>query len=311
VQGEIYMSRVSIVGSGNVGANTAFFIAEEGVSDVLLFDAREGISTGKALDLMEAAPIRTYRTKIAGTDSFEDIRGSEVIVLSAGHVRKPGMRREELFEENATIIRELAARIGTGTGSIVVMVTEPVDLLTALFVEESGMPRERVLGIGGLLDTTRLSYAVSRDLCISMENISALVIGPHTKDMIIPERYTNVSGVPILKLMPRDQFFSLKEETVHAGDFIIEMVKNSTAYYAPSSCIAELVRSVVLDADRMLPVSILLCGEYGIDGVAMSVPAVIGRRGVKNIYLPKLTADEERQLRKSAEQMRLTLQGGR
>ncbi len=304
------MAQVGIVGSGNVGANTAFFIAENSSADVLLYDIREGISAGKALDLMEAAPIRTYRTKIDQTASFEDIRESEAIVLSAGHVRKPGMRREELFGANAPIIRELAGRIGKITGSTVVMVTEPVDLLTALFVEVSGMLREQVLGIGGLLDAARLKFAVSRDLGISTENISALVVGPHSSEMVIPERYTSISGIPILNLMPRDQFFSLKDEIVRAGDFIVDMAKKSTAYYAPSSCIAELVRSIVHDTGRMLPVSILLCGEYDIDGVAMSVPAVVGRGGVKKIYLPELTEDERRRLRKSAEQMKIMLRGG-
>jgi malate dehydrogenase len=299
------MGRVTIVGSGNVGANTAFFIAEKGVADVTLYDINEGMSSGKALDMMEAAPIRNYRTKMKGSDSIDCIEGSDVIVVAAGSVRKPKMRREDLFGDNASIVIELARRIKQfAPQSKVVVVTEPVDLLTTVFTVESGFPREKVLGLGGILDSTRLNYSIARDLGISTENVSALVIGRHDKDMIALPAYTTVSGVPVLQLMHADRFESLVHETKGAGDFIVDMAKKASAYYAPSASAAELVDSICRDCNRVLSVSVLLMGEYGIEGVALSIPAVVGKDGVKKILLPKLEEEELSQFRTSAEEMK-------
>lgn len=299
------MKRVSIVGSGNVGANTAFFIAEKGIADVTLYDIQEGVPSGKALDIMEAAPIRTYRVRISGSDNTASIRGSDVIVLAAGSVRKPGMKREELFDENVEFISAAASNIKEiAPKAKVIILTEPIDPLTSVFVAESGMPRDFVMGLGGLLDSTRLGYAISRDLGVSLENVSALVIGHHGKDMIGLARYSCVSGVPVLNLMLPEHFESLVNETRQAGDFIVDMAKRSSAYYAPSAAAAELSDAICRNTRRVLSVSVQLNGEYEVEGAALSVPAVIGQNGVREVFLPKLTDEEMSRFQRSAQYLK-------
>jgi malate dehydrogenase len=296
---------VGIIGSGNTGANAAFFIAEKGIANVLLHDVREGLSRGKALDLMEAAPVRTYRTKITGTDSLDEVLRSPIIVISAGLVRKPDMKREELFDDNVAVIRELAGALkGRKDDVKVVIVTEPVDLLTTVFTLESALPREAVLGLGGLLDSTRLRYAVARDLDVSVEDVSALVVGRHNEEMIGLPHYCTVSGVPVLNLMIPEQFGFIIDETRKAGDFIAGMAGHSTSYYAPSASIAELVDAIVRDTRRLLPISVLLQGEYDVENVAMSIPGVVGREGLLRVLLPKLQESELEQFLKSARKMK-------
>jgi len=298
------MKRVSIIGSGNVGANTAFFLVEKGIAEVTLFDTKQGIPKGNALDIMEAAPIRTYRTSVSGAETFDEIRGSDVVVLAAGSVRKPGMQREDLFEENLQVIKQWAKPVGNlAPESTVVVLTEPVDLLTTVFVRESGMKREQVLGVGGILDSTRLVFALSRDMGVSPENVSALVIGQHGSEMIGLAQCSCVSGIPVLNLMLPEQFESLVNEVRNAGDFIVEMAKRSTAYYAPSAAAAEVADAVCRNTRRILSVSLVLKGEYGIEGIAMSVPAVVGERGVSRIFLPRLSAAQKIQFSRSAEKM--------
>jgi malate dehydrogenase len=305
------MDKVTIIGSGNVGANTAFFIAEKGVADVALYDIQSGIATGKALDIMEAAPIRTYRSKIASSNSWESVERSRVVLVAAGAVRKPGMKREALFDQNVKTIREIARLLGRHVPeSSVIIMTEPVDMLTAVFTTVSGMPREKVLGLGCLLDSTRLRYAIARDLGVSVENVSAMVVGQHGEHMIGLARYCSVSGVPVLNLMLPEQFESLMDETRRAGDFIVEMAKRSSAYYAPSAAAAELIDTICRDLKRVLPVSILLDGELGVEGVALSVPAVIGRNGAERLFLPKLATEELDRIQSSAREMKKKIAEG-
>ena len=305
------MSFVGIVGSGNVGANTAFFIAEKGITDVVLVDTQAGLATGKSLDMMEAAPIRKYRNRLTGADSLDAIRGAETVVLAAGAGRRPGMKREELYGRNRELIRELAAAVPRlAPDSTVILATEPVDPLTTLFVRESGMDRLRVLGLGCLLDSTRLRWLVARELAVSMENVSALVIGRHSADMIGLPRCCGVSGVPLPALLPAARIAELLEETARAGDLIVEMAQRASAYYAPSAAAAELVDSIHMDLRRIFPVSLLLAGEYGLAGAALSLPAVVGRRGVARVLTPALTPGEQQRLALSAERVRQTVEGG-
>jgi malate dehydrogenase len=298
------MERVGIIGSGNAGANAAFFIAEKGIAHVLLYDIKKGLSIGKALDLMEAAPVRIYRTQIQGTDSLDLVLKCNIIVVAAGAMRTPGMKREDLFDDNVVIIEKLAKALkGRTDGVNVIIVTEPVDLLTTVFTLSSGLPREHVLGLGGLLDSTRLRYAVARDLDVAAEDVAAVVVGRHNEEMIGPAQYCTVSGVPVLNLMLPEQYAAVMEETRKAGDFIAEMAGRSTAYYAPSASVAELVDALVRDTKRLLPVSLLFTGEYDIENVALSIPAVVGKRGVQKIKLPRLSNEELNGLRKSAAKM--------
>jgi malate dehydrogenase len=305
------MARVGIIGSGNAGANTAFFIAEKGVSEVLLHDIKEGLSTGKALDLMEAAPVRRYRTRITGTDSLDEVLECPVLVVAAGSIRMPEMERDDLFDKNVEILRELGKRLeGRRDDLNVIVVTEPVDPMTTILTELSGLPREHVMGVGGLLDSTRLRFALARDLDVSVDDVSALVIGRHNDQMIGLAGYATVSGVPVLNLMNGDHFDGLMAEVRGAGDFIVGLAKRSSSYYAPSAAVAELVDAVVRDTRRLMSVSILLKGEYGVEGVAMSIPAIIGRSGVERVILPKVGDHELERFRSSARDMKHILNEG-
>ncbi len=284
---------VSIVGAGNVGANAAFFIAEKGVTDVLLVDVLPGLSSGKALDIMEAAPIRRYRNSLTGSDDIASIAGSQLVVVAAGAIRKPGMRREDLFEANAPLARTLAARIADlAPESVVVIATEPVDPITTLFVRTSGMPRTRVLGLGTILDSTRMRALVARELGLSMEIVNAMVIGRHSDDMICLPRYTTVSGVPVGCLLAPERMAAIVAETRRAGDLVVELARKSSAYFAPSAAIAELADAVHMNLGRVFPVSVALDGEYGARDGALSLPAVIGEGGVRRVLAPELTEEE-------------------
>ncbi|MFO7782582.1 MAG: malate dehydrogenase [Spirochaetia bacterium] len=297
------MANIGIIGSGNVGANTAFFIAEHNVAHVVLYDIQEGLSTGKALDMMEAAPVRGYDVRIQGTDRLEHVLANDIIIVTAGSVRKPGMQREDLYSENAGVIRELAKSM-SGSSAKVIMVSEPVDLLTALFVEESGLDRRQVMGLGGVLDSTRLRYFIAEELGVTTENVQATVIGRHADAMIPLPRYCTVSGVPVTQLMPSDRLEELFDETRNAGSLIVDMAQRASSYYGPSAAATELAQAVNMNTGRIMTVSMMLRGEYGIEGVAMSLPAVIGRNGIEQVMLPQLTDAEQQKLTASAEDLK-------
>jgi malate dehydrogenase len=305
------MHYVTVIGSGNVGANTAFFIAERGITDVALYDIREGLAKGKGLDMMEAAPIRKYRNRIWEAQSLDVVAETETVILTAGSVRTPGMKREDLFEANRPIVSELApelARLAPQAKFLVA--TEPVDLITTEFVKRSGLDRSRVMGIGGCLDVTRVRYFAAQELGLSPENISATVIGRHSDAMIVMLRYCSVSGLPLTSLLSEEQQRSIVEQTRRAGDLIVNMAQRSSAFYAPSAAIVDLVDAIHMDLRRTTCVSLLFDGEYGIKGVAMSLPAVIGRNGIERVITPKLTEQEHEQLGSSAGQLEKILAAG-
>jgi malate dehydrogenase len=305
------MPTVSILGSGNVGANTAFFIAEKGIADVALYDIREGLSRGKSLDMMEAAPLRRYRNRLSGLEGLEEIAGSQIVVLAAGAVRKPGMKREELFGENLRLVEELAPQVARlAPRANVVVATEPVDPITAAFLRLSGLPRERVFGIGGCLDATRLRYAVARELSVSTEDVIATVIGRHSDAMIVLPRYCSVSGVSLPQLLEPERIEELIREVRQAGDLIVDMAQRSSAFYAPSAAAADLADAVHMDLRRVLCVSVGLQGEYGVSGVAMSLPAVIGSEGILRVLTPKLDEQELQRFRQSAGELELLRMAG-
>ena len=302
---------VSIIGSGNVGANTAFFIAEKGVTDVVLCDIQPGLSKGKALDIMEAAPVRRYRNSLRGADTLEGIRGSQMVVVAAGAIRKPGQRREDLFAANAPLVRELAPQVAQlAPDAVIVVATEPVDSLTALFTTESHLPRTRVVGLGGILDSTRFRAVIARELGLSMETVTAMVIGRHSNDMICLPRYSSVAGVPLPLLIPAARLQVLVDETRGAGDLVVELAKRASAYYGPSAAVAEVADSVHMNLNRIFSLSILLDGEYGLHGAALSLPVVVGDKGVTRILEPQLTAEETEALKRSAQKIRAALEGG-
>jgi malate dehydrogenase len=293
------MANIGIIGSGNVGANTAFFLAEKHVAHVVLYDVQEGLSTGKALDMMEAAPIRDYQTKITGTDTIDDLLDSQVVIITAGGVRKPGMNREDLFEANREVISGIASKMRNYRG-VVIMVTEPVDYLTTLFLAESSLPSTKVLGLGGFLDSTRLRYLIAKELRVSMENVCALVIGRHSDAMIPLADYCKVSGIPVATLIEEKRLTAIFEETRRAGGLIVDLAERASAYYGPSAVASELSSAIIHDTRRICSVSIEYTGQYGISGVAMSLPAIIGREGAVRVLEPKLTDSQKRVLADSA-----------
>ena len=304
------MNEIGIIGSGNVGANIAFFIAEKGVADVCLYDVKEGVPEGKSLDMMEAAPIRGYGTRIRGTDSFDDAASADIVIITAGSVRSPGMKREDLFEKNTALIVELAASF-KGSKSTVILVTEPVDLLTTLFVRESGMDPSQVMGLGGYLDSTRLRYLLAKELGISPESIDATVIGRHSDDMIPLPAYCTVAGVPVEHLIESERLEAIFAETRGAGALIVDMAQRASAYYGPSAVAAELAEAIRKDLKRTIPVSVMFTGQYGIEGVAMSLPAIIGAGGVVKVLEPRLSEEQKTRLTESAEAVRRIVGGGR
>lgn len=295
------MKKTSIVGSGNVGANSAFFIAENGTASVVLVDIKEGLSAGKALDISEAGPIRHYDTRISGSDDIQAIRGSDIVVIAAGRFRGQGEGEEDLYEINGPPVRQICEAIrALAPDAVVINVVEPVDRTTFLAQEILGFDRNRVLGVGGLLSATRLRYLVSKTLEVSPREVTGLVIGPHDSGMVILSNSVRVSGIPADKLLTKAQTESIFEEVRKADETILYMAQRATAFYAPSAAVAALVKAIARDAKTILPVSVRLEGEYGCHGLALSVPARIGARGVERIVPVEMTADEAEAFRKAA-----------
>ncbi len=296
------MANIAIVGAGNVGANTAFFIAERNIGDVVMYDIQEGMATGKALDMMEAAPIRGYQRAIRGTDSFEDILDSDIAVIAAGSVREPGMKREDLYLKNVEIIDDIVAKMSSYTGTVVIA-TEPVDVMVMRFQKTSGLKASRVIGLGGVLDSTRLRFALGQALGITTENISATVIGRHSDRMLPLADYCRVSGVPASVLMEQGELEKVFEETRSAGDLIVEMSQRASSYYGPSAAAADVVQAIAWDTRQVLPVSFVWEGHYGLSDVAMSLPAVLGWTGVVRVMEPSLSHEQVEVLKQSAEEL--------
>ncbi len=297
---------IGIIGSGNVGANTAFFLAEKGVDHVVIYDIQEGLARGKALDMMEAAPIRGYRTEIHGTDNVDDILDSDIIIITAGAVRKPGEKRDKLFLKNRKIIQEYARKI-VNPDAKVIIVSEPVDLLTTLFVQESTLSANRVMGLGGVLDATRLRYLIADELGVSMENVAAQAIGRHTDDMILLKNYCCVSGISLEKFIPEEKINELFEQTRKAGALIVDLAGRASAYYGPSAVTAELAEAICRDTGRLMSVSHVLSGQFGITGAALSLPGMIGKNGIEKVIEPGLTQEQINILTASAKIITQTL----
>lgn len=299
------MKKVSIIGSGNVGANAAFFVAEMAAAHVTLIDIEKGRAAGKALDMMEAAPIRRYRTTIQGSDDIEAVEGSDIVVISAGVVRQPGKDRPEYFKENAEIVAGLIDPIAKlAPDAKVIIAPEPVDAIVKFFVDRSGFDRMRVMGIGGILDGTRMASFIADELDISPLDVNAMVIGSHTKKMVPLPHYSRVSGIEIASLLNDAAIERIVHGTRQAGNLIVDLAKRSNAFYAPSSAIAQVIEAIAIDTHKILSVSVLLEGEYGVEGVALSVPCKIGENGVEEIIELKLPKSILENFRASAEPIR-------
>jgi malate dehydrogenase len=302
------MKRVGIIGSGNVGANTAFFIAENRTASVTLVDIKEGLSVGKALDILEAGPIRRYDTEIRGENSIDAIRDSDIVVISAGKVRAPDQSRDELYRDNARLMAPICEDIKRlAPEAVVINVVEPVDMITLLVQKGLGFDRRRVLGVGGLLSSTRLRYLISNALGVSSREVTGMVVGPHRPTMVVLRDTIRVSGIPADKLLPPDRVDAILEEVSRAGDTILQLAQRSTSYYAPSAAIAALVEAISRDTKAVMPVSIRLEGEYGLSDIAVSVPARIGKDGVDKIVLVKMSPGEKTAFLAAGEELRASL----
>ena len=302
------MKQVSVIGSGNVGANCAFFIAENHAASVLLVDVKQGLSTGKALDISEAGPIRHYDTEIRGSDDIQAIRGSDVVVIAVGRVRRAGESREDLYGDNGQLLPRICADIRElAPDAVVINVIEPVDMTTLLAQRLLGFDRTRVLGVGGLLSSTRLRYLVSTALGVSPRDVTGMVIGPHHTDMVVLRNTVRISGIPADTLLAAEQFDSIIAEVRKADDTILYMSQQSAAFYAPSAAIAALVHAIVRDTKAVLAVSIRLEGEYGESEIAVNVPARIGARGVEQIVSVELSAGERAEFQNAIASLRASL----
>ncbi|MBI5381076.1 MAG: malate dehydrogenase [Opitutae bacterium] len=299
------MKRVSIVGSGNVGTNIAFFVAENRTADVVLIDIKDGVAAGKSLDLMEAGPVRGYATSIRGSNRADDLAGSDIVIIAAGRVRKPGERREDLFRDNAPLVRSIANDIRRlAPQALVINLVEPIDLLTLLIQETLGAERFRVMGVGGLLSATRIRYLVSQALGVSPREVTGLVIGPHHPSMVFLRDTIRVSGIPVATLLDETWLGQLIEEARNAGDTILQLAQRSTSYYAPSAAAATLVDAIVCNTQALLPVSVRCEGEYGIHGLAIGVPVLVGEKGVTRILQLPLPESERTAFQQAAAELR-------
>lgn len=292
--------KVSIIGAGNVGATTAQLVVQSGFADVVLFDVVEGMPQGKALDMAEACPLWNSSSTIKGTNNYPDTAGSDMVVITAGVARKPGMSRSDLLHANANIVRAVCVEIANlSPNAIVIVVTNPMDVMAQLAWKTTEFSCKRIVGMGGILDASRLASFLSWELKVSPEDIEALVLGGHGDDMVPLPRFTTVKGIPLTELLPKRKIEALIERTRKGGAEIVALLKAGSAYYAPAASTFQMIKSILLDEKRMLPCTAFLNGEYGIKDIYIGVPVIVGKDGVEKIVEVTLTKEEKAQFRKS------------
>ncbi len=293
--------KVTVVGAGNVGANTAQKVAAKELADVVLVDVVEGVPQGKSLDMLESAPVEGYDVKITGTNGYDETADSDIVVITAGIARKPGMSRDDLLMTNYGVIKGVTEQVAKRSpNAILILVTNPLDAMCWTAAKASGFPRERVIGMAGVLDTARFRTFIAEELNVSFENVTAMVLGGHGDTMVPLVRFTNVSGIPITELMDQQTIDRLVQRTRDGGAEIVRHLKTGSAYYAPAASTCEMVESILKDKKKVLPCAVHLEGEYGIHGLFVGVPVKLGAKGVEQIYEIKLSAEEAGALKKSA-----------
>lgn len=298
-------SKVTVVGAGNVGASCAQRIAERGYADVVLVDIVEGIPQGKALDLLQAAPVLGVDYSITGTNRYDETADSAVAVITAGIARKPGMSRDDLLLTNMNIVKGvIQSLVKFSPHCFIIVVTNPIDAMSHLAFKLSGFPRSRVLGMSGILDSARFRTFVAQELGVSVEDVSACVLGGHGDAMVPLPRLATVGGIPLTELLPPATIDRIVARTIQGGAEIVALLKTGSAYYAPAAAAVQMVDSILLDWKRILPCSVHLEGEYGIEGVFVGVPVKVGKEGVAQILEIKLNSEEREALKKSADSVR-------
>jgi malate dehydrogenase len=297
------VNKITVVGAGNVGATTAQRIAEKELAKVvILVDIAEGIPQGKGLDQWQSAPIELYDTRVIGTNGYEETAGSDLVVITAGIARKPGMSRDDLLNTNAGIVKQVSEQVKkTSPNAIVIVVSNPLDVMCYVAKEVTGFPRERVIGMAGVLDTARYRAFLAEALDVSVRDIQAMVLGGHGDTMVPLISYTSVSGIPITQLMPRTTLDAIVDRARNGGAEIVKHLKTGSAYYAPSAGAVQMVEAIVQDQKRILPCAAFLEGEFGMRGHFLGVPCKLGRKGLEKIIEIELTADERAALEKSAQ----------
>ena len=297
--------KITVVGAGNVGATTAQRLLEKGYADIVLVDIIEGLPQGKALDMLQAGPVVGYDSQIVGTNSYEETAGSDIVVITAGIPRKPGMSRDDLLFTNMKIVGEVTRNVvEQSPDSILIIVSNPLDAMAHLAFKRSGFPRERVIGMAGILDTARFRTFLARELNASVEDVSAYVLGGHGDTMVPLVRLTTVAGIPISELLSAERIAEIVQRTQDGGAEIVKLLKAGSAFYAPSASIVQMVDSIVLDQKRILPCAAFLEGEFGIDGLYVGVPVKLGAKGIEEIVEVELAEDEKAGLDHSAEAVR-------
>src|SRR5947208_5367271 len=297
----MHRNKVTAIGAGNVGATTAQRIAEAGLADVVLVDIVEGLPQGKGLDLAEAAAVVGHDARIIGTNDYADTAGSDVVVVTSGLARQPGMSRDDLLAKNAGIVRSVVlAAAQHSPDAVLIVVTNPLDAMCHVALQASGFPRERVLGMAGVLDSARFRTFIAEELGVSVADTHAFVLGGHGDTMVPLSRYSTVSGIPITELIAPDRLAQLVQRTRDGGAEIVKYLKTGSAYYAPSSATTEMVEAILKDKKKILPCAVYLEGEYGINGLYVGVPVKLGAKGVEEIVQIKLTPEESATLQKSA-----------
>jgi malate dehydrogenase len=294
--------KISIVGSGNVGATAAHWIASKELADVVLIDIIEGVPQGKGLDLLEAMPIEKRDSYILGTNDYADTANSDIVIITAGRPRKPGMSRDDLLNTNYKIMGDVVGKVVKHSPNcILIIVSNPLDAMAQAAYKLSGFPRERVIGMAGVLDSARFRTFIADELKVSVENVTAFVLGGHGDTMVPLARYSTVAGIPITELIAPDRLAQLVQRTRDGGAEIVKYLKTGSAYYAPSSAATEMAEAILKDKKKILPCAAYLEGEYGIKGLYVGVPVKLGSKGIEQIIQIKLTAEEQTALNKSAD----------
>ena len=300
------VNKITVVGAGNVGATTAQRVAEKELArTVVLVDIAEGIPQGKGLDQWQSAPIEGFDSRIIGTNGYDETADSDIVIITAGIARKPGMSRDDLLNTNAGIVKQVSENIKrTSPNSIIIMVSNPLDVMSYVAKQVTGFPRERVLGMAGVLDTARYRAFLADACDVSVRDIQAMVLGGHGDTMVPLVSYTSVSGIPITQLLPKATIDSIVDRTRNGGAEIVKFLKTGSAYYAPSAAAVQMAEAIVNDQKRILPCAAWLEGEYGMSGLFLGVPCKLGRKGLEKILEVELTSEEREALARSAEAVR-------
>ncbi len=297
--------KVTVVGAGNVGATAAQRLAEKALCDVVLVDIADGLPQGKALDLAEAAPVEKHDSRIVGTNGYEAAADSDIVIITAGIPRKPGMSRDDLVKTNKGIMKSVVENIAAkAPDAILIIVSNPLDAMCHIALETSGFPKNRVLGMAGVLDSARFRCFIAEELDVSVENTHAFVLGGHGDTMVPLPRYSTVAGIPITEMMAKDRIDAIVERTRTGGAEIVALLKTGSAFYAPASAAVEMAESILKDRKKILPCAVYLEGEYGINGLFIGVPVKLGTNGVEKIIEIQLTDEENEALLKSADAVR-------